>query len=215
MIRFDGIGFDTRITNNKRRGDEVNSEGSSLARLTDICISSKCLHTTWFGHQEVATMIVHLILIILFCHIEIGLVASQTQKDADGRSVHLVAYSNKIIEESCMSMEIAILNGWTYNLLTKVDQRRDSNISDTNNSSPYVVVTPQFNKLFAFHNVLRFLPADDLVLLVDAYDVIIQGNYKKFLKTVYDTKNLFWDHRQSLLYNAEGNCHPFNVVNEM
>ena len=144
-------------------------------------------------------------------------------KDVENRTVHLVAFSNKIIEESCISMESAILNGWTYNLLTKVPNS-DSKAEVTNNSLGHTVrgqrllslsaATPQFNKILAYNASLSRFPSEDLILFVDAFDVIIQGNLKQFVDKVYDLTSVFWDYRKTLLYNAEDNCHPFNVVNQ-
>jgi hypothetical protein len=158
-------------------------------------------------------MISILIFVVLSLYIDSG---SSVAQNEDTKRIHLVAYSDRIIEESCIAMETALLNGWTYNLLTKVDNGDATHNNPGPNSS--TTFTPQFRKIFAYHRSLRFFKPDDIVLFVDAYDVIIQGSMEKFVDEVYYQKNgtvaSFWDHRETILYNAEDNCHPFNVVNK-
>ena len=137
-------------------------------------------------------------------------VKSFPENEVGVRTIHLVAYSNRIIEESCISMQTAILNGWTYNLLTG----DSGQIINTDRSALQAQITPQFKKIFIFNASLNSFLPDDLIIFADAYDVIIQGNYRKFVRKIYQRKKHFWDYQNTLLYNAEDNCHPFNVVNE-
>ena len=123
--------------------------------------------------------------------------------------VSLIAYSNKIIKESCYSIETAVLSGFTYSLYTKY------NISTMGKVDSTFTISPLVQKIFGYYNAIKDLKDEHLVIFADAFDVIFQGNIDTFLSRVdYLKKSNIWDYTKTLLYNAEPNCHPFNVISK-
>ena len=125
------------------------------------------------------------------------------QTDGDGRLLHLVAFSNKIIRESCVSMETALLAGWTYNLVTTFTAANASRAGANGEKTL---------KLYALKDFLasQHVHDQDIVLFADAYDVVFQGTATSFVASVMgDRRRVPWDVRTTLVFNAEDFCHPF------
>jgi hypothetical protein len=123
--------------------------------------------------------------------------------DVGRRRVHLVAFSNKIIWESCVSMETALLAGWTYNLVTKFTATNASR-SGANGEKTL--------KLYAFKDFLasRRVRDQDIILFADAFDVVFQGSAAAFASSVVgNRRRVAWDVRTTMVFNAEDFCHPF------
>ena len=119
------------------------------------------------------------------------------------RKLHLIAFSSRIIRESCVSMETALLSGWSYNLLTKFTAPNASRAGANGEKTL---------KLYAYQDILdsRHVAPNDLIIFVDAYDVIFQGNIATFVASISgNQKHVDWDLQKTLVYNAEDFCHPF------
>lgn len=120
-----------------------------------------------------------------------------------GQRLHLIAFANRIIRESCVSIETALLAGWSYNLLTKFTATNASRAGANGEKTM---------KLYAYKGILgsKHLDGRDLILFVDAYDVIFQGSAADFVASISGRrKRVHWDLQRTIVYNAEDFCHPF------
>lgn len=86
----------------------------------------------------------------------------------NSQKITLIAYSNKIIKESCYSIETAILAGHSYSLHTTY------NVSTSNVNSSNLKLSPLVQKIFGYYDAIKNLQDDQLVLFADAFDVIFQ-----------------------------------------
>jgi hypothetical protein len=116
-----------------------------------------------------------------------GQVLSRTSSSNGDQRLHLIAFANRIIRESCVSMETALLAGWSYNLLTKFTATNASRAGANGEKTL---------KLYAYKDILgsKHLDGRDLILFVDAYDVIFQGRAADFVSAISGpSKRVDWD----------------------
>ena len=107
----------------------------------------------------------------------------------------------------CYSIETAILSDITYSLHTTYNT---SALSNTNKT-----ISPLIQKVLAYHDAINDMDDNQLVLFADAFDVIFQGNLNRLMDKInHMNQSNEWNYSKTVLYNAEANCHPFNIIND-
>jgi hypothetical protein len=96
----------------------------------------------------------------------------------------ILAYSDKITKEVCISMESAIFSNLEYHLIGPPRNTVDAD--------------PKFMKVDSLLTAIKGFANEKLIMFADAFDVQYQGNWSKATKLDLS----------KLMYNAETNCYP-------
>jgi hypothetical protein len=114
--------------------------------------------------------------------------------------VQLFAFSDKINENVCVSIESALLSGWKYQLIgPTVSFLKKAGSLDG-----------KANKIFMLSLLLGVLPKDSILVFADAMDIVFQRSAQEFEEALKSSKVS----EKYVLFSAEKNCWPFNRSNK-
>ena len=115
-------------------------------------------------------------------------------------SLQLFAFSDKVNEDVCISVESALMAGWTYQLVGPTVTIPKHNGLDAKSLKIHVLAI-----------LLSSLPKQTTLVFADAMDVLYQQPASDFLK--YLMKYTKYDDGY-IIFSSEKNCWPFNRSNK-
>lgn len=111
--------------------------------------------------------------------------------------IYLYSFSsqgNKFNEDACLSTVTAILAGWQLHMVSIVKEKKLALGGKFNN---------KLIKIYAIYEIVKSHNDNDIILFVDAFDVVFQNDVSRFLN-IYAGMDL----KGKILYNSEQNCFP-------
>ena len=130
--------------------------------------------------------------------------------------VHLFGFADRVADresELCISIESALLNGWTYQLIGPTVPLRKTFMSRSRKSGggQGQRFDEKALKIFTLSLLMDVLPSDAVLVFVDAMDVLFQRNVSEFVAAVAASRLIAGG---VVLYGAEKNCWPFSRTNK-